>query len=1385
MRPSNNYRNAFRILKGGKISLVVSALVAGSTMTFASPSGGVVQTGTATISQSGSITNIDQSTQRASINWQSFSISSSETVNFNQPNSSAITLNRVVGNENSVINGALNANGQVWILNSNGILFGNGASINTAGLVASTMNMSDQNFMNGNFTFESTGSTASVINMGTIHVTDGAYVALLGKEVVNQGLIQATMGTVALTAGDKISLNFNGDSLVGIAIDQGTLNALVENKGAIIADGGSIFLTTNAAHELINGVVNNTGLLQAQTLDDVTGHIEVYAHGGTADIGGEIKAEGGFVETSADVLSVAEGTTIHAGEWLIDPLNVTIDAAMAATLEGQLASGDATVTTSVTGTDAGDINVNSAISWNANTLNLIADHDINVNAAMSATGTARLAMSGNVKVGLSDTGFAGKVDMATGTSLSINANEYTIINTLADLQGIGNYNSGKYVLGSNIDASATSTWNGGAGFQSLYQFNGKFDGLGHTITGLTINGNGQYVGLFGFANSADIRNTGMIDESIAGYYMVGGLVGYAPNTVITNSYATGAVSGTYYVGGLVGYGQSTTITGSYSSGAVSGTYYVGGLAGRLSSSTVTDSFVMGSTITGTNSVGAVIGQGYNNTLSNSFYNIDGTTVNGVHTLGAYGIYDAQFNDWMAGSRLSLSAATYLGAADANGYYSIDSLSDLNNMLAFAYTAGLKFKLMNNLTLAAGWYLPELHGIFDGNGKTISGLNLQLSSDNVGFVGSLVNGEIDNLTIADAAVSGNYNVGGLVGYSIGGTIKGSSVSGTVSGMGSVGGLVGYSDEGSVISNSSASATVTGTDWDVGGLIGYSYNNTITGSHASGTVTGVGEVGGLIGYSDGDTISDSYATGAVNGERYLGGLVGYAYGYIDQNYALEVSVDGLTPQQIAEGLTAYQARSDVQALLAQGYSLHTYSNGSYYEAYVYKNVKFGEISNSYATGDVTGTRYDIGGLVGYSDGATISGSYATGAVSGDSYVGGLIGEAYGYSDQISALEVTVDGLTPQQIAEGLMAYQARSDVQALLAQGYSLYTQEGNTYYSANVYKNTQVGSVSNSYETGAVNGSSDVGGLVGYSYGSDISGNYASGAVTGTNNVGGLVGTMSGYSDNTNTLYVYNSGLTSQQATDAVTAYQARSDVQDLLAQGYTLYTYNGGSWYQAYVTQHTLVGSLSDSYATGAVNGVFGDAIGGVVGAIDGAIITNTYAAGTITTTDSTNVGGVIGTIDNSTITDSFYDKTLNPTLTEDAMNVGKTTAELQTQSTFSNWDLNTVWGLDGAKNNGYPYLQWQSPATETTNQDLESVITSIINENEINTESPKTIIAMGTPITETFEGRDSLIQLTEGGVNLPEGIAQEFFAMNESNGQYNDMHTDTVFNKKSKKGAK
>ncbi|WP_141046537.1 beta strand repeat-containing protein [Aliarcobacter cryaerophilus] len=342
-----NYKNSFRILKGGKISLVVSSFLAGTTLSFAAPSGGVVTSGDANISQAGKVTNISQSTQKASINWNKFDIASDETVNFKQPNSSSITLNRVVGNEKSIINGALNANGQVWIINSNGVLFGKGATINTSGLLATTKDISDADFQAGNYNFKG-NSKESVINLGTIDVINSGSVILAANEVRNEGTIKAIRGKIHLAGADEYTVNLNGNSLVNLTVNKGVLDSLVKNSGTIISNGGEIYLTTNAVNELLKGVVNNTGVIEANSLAGITGHVELFAHGGEVQVGGKLEAKEGFIETSGRDFSIDKDAKIETAEWLIDPVDITINDTLAAAIATQLGNGNVTIETDAT-----------------------------------------------------------------------------------------------------------------------------------------------------------------------------------------------------------------------------------------------------------------------------------------------------------------------------------------------------------------------------------------------------------------------------------------------------------------------------------------------------------------------------------------------------------------------------------------------------------------------------------------------------------------------------------------------------------------------------------------------------------------------------------------------------------------------------------------------------------------------------------------------------------------------------------------------------------------------------------------------------------------------------------------------------------------------------
>ncbi|WP_157969818.1 two-partner secretion domain-containing protein, partial [Pseudomonas huaxiensis] len=213
-------------------------------------------------------------------------------VTFNQPGRDSIALNRVLGADGSKIMGQLDANGRVFIVNPNGVLFGQGAQVNVGGLVASTLDISNSDFEAGNYAFKGNGKNAAVTNSGKISATDGGSVALLGGTVSNNGVIVANQGSVALAAGNKVTLDFAGDGLLNVQVDEAVVDALVENHQLIKADGGQVLLTANAGEALINTVVNNTGAIEAQTVGEKNGKIVLLGSfdGGSVQVAGTLDA---------------------------------------------------------------------------------------------------------------------------------------------------------------------------------------------------------------------------------------------------------------------------------------------------------------------------------------------------------------------------------------------------------------------------------------------------------------------------------------------------------------------------------------------------------------------------------------------------------------------------------------------------------------------------------------------------------------------------------------------------------------------------------------------------------------------------------------------------------------------------------------------------------------------------------------------------------------------------------------------------------------------------------------------------------------------------------------------------------------------------------------
>jgi filamentous hemagglutinin family protein len=287
------------------------------------PSGGTVVGGAALIAQpDASHQVITQSTPKAIIEWQNFSIGAGSNVQINQPNSSSIMLNRVVGGNPSNILGSLSANGQVFLVNPFGVYFGAGASVDVAGLVATTMNIRNDDFMSGNYLFTrdlSSSARRDVINAGVLKARAGGYVVLAGDYAGNSGVIQAKLGTAALASGSKMTLDINGDSLINFAVNEKTMADLsgVENSGQLLADGGRAIMTASVANQLATGAVNNTGLVQARAAEEHDGAIYLSADGGNTQVGGTLDAsgyaagqKGGRIDVLGDNIALTDGAML-------------------------------------------------------------------------------------------------------------------------------------------------------------------------------------------------------------------------------------------------------------------------------------------------------------------------------------------------------------------------------------------------------------------------------------------------------------------------------------------------------------------------------------------------------------------------------------------------------------------------------------------------------------------------------------------------------------------------------------------------------------------------------------------------------------------------------------------------------------------------------------------------------------------------------------------------------------------------------------------------------------------------------------------------------------------------------------------------------------------
>jgi len=1318
----------------------------------AGPEGGTVVGGSATITGQGSSSVvINQSSNSAIINWHTFNIGAGQSVLFNQPNSSSVALNRVTGGLGpSEIYGTLTANGRVFIINRDGVLFGPGAVINTAGFLATTNDIKNSDFMAGRYNFNIPGRPdASIVNLGRITATSGGFAALVAPGVRNSGTITATLGTVALGAANSFTLDLYGDRLITLAvndkiaarvIDVATglpLKSLITNDGRIRANGGRVELTAAAARTVVDSVINTSGVIQANSIGKHNGMIVLSAATGASKGAGAptqtIKVSG-TLSAAGKKKGTTGGTIVVSGED-IQFVNAMVDASGSAgggkvMIGGDWAGGNPA---------SGLVNNQSAKLENfliptATTVSVDAGTTINASARDSGNGGKVILWSDQL------TTFAGTILARGGVQGGNGGFVETSGKRLLDFTGTVDTRAPVGVAGTllldpeNYYINATGTPPGFDTTASAISSSTLVSNLGLGNVVISTQSTGSNAGdIFVQSNVAWTGNNSLTLSAHRNIQIDATISNTGAGNLILRADNTGSGVGTVQ---LITLGQ---INFAGSTGAVSIYYNPSGPGNKYENPTI---------------FGAVTGQLNTYMLVNS--------ASDLNLIGATeGTRSAQY-----ALGKSFSVTDFNGFAPGTTFTS-GFVFDGNGGLGVNYT-------LSNLTLSSGNSPIGLFPIL-GAGATVRNLNLDIVNvtatqvpNIVGTVagissGAIINVHVSNGTVGGGGSSSDIVVGGLVGQlQSGGTIAQSSTSAVnVTSFGtynSTGGLVGLVQSGASITDSSSTGgTIAGgTNAFAGGLVGRndgSITNSSSSNAVSGTTTNGAEdyssaIGGLVGFNTG-LISGSNATGPISGSSpangqfaiILGGLVGLnnSPGQIVNSWSSS-SVTG-TGQVELGGLVGGNFAS-ISGSHATGPVSGT-GSGSIGGLVGFNSGDGATISNSHANGPVNGTgSVTVGGLVGINDfGSTIANSFATGAVTStalgatDHFAGGLVGENSGLIANSHATgSVTTNG---GDVSAGGLA--GTSDFDGTVT----------NSYATGNVTVNGAVngwggglvggnaGAINNSFATGNVNVSAELalaGGLMALNFG-QVNQSYATGNV----NVSGTIGVAGGF------VGVNIGSLTQNFASGAVSG-----DATFNVLGGFVGANTNGG-------IDNPNGGTIVQAYATGPVtsngNGVVGGFAGVNVGSLD-----QTYAIGKVT--GGTVAGGLVGANTNAplpaaltsnedigptltgtgTATNSYWD----PQTTGVNVSAGGTTRTTQNflQTLPTGFDPG-VWGL--VPNPSYPHFAWQPG--DTILQGVLDLLTPIVPspqsqivDNLINTNP---VFANYTP--------PNVLNTTPGGVRQPQ----------------------------------
>ena len=1153
---------------------------------YALPTDVITQAGNVTVSQSGNTMTVHETSATGIVSSRTFVINADETLNIYQPSSSATLLWRVAGHDPSVIYGHVNANGQLFLYNPQGTLFARGAEFNGGSLVATSLNITDSDFLAGNYKFNGASTNGAVINQGTLTAANGGYIALLGPQVSNEGIIVAQQGTVALGAGSAVTLDMAGDGLLSLAVDRAAVDraavdASAANHNLMQADGGQVIMTASAAGDLIRTAVNNSGVILARSAQEVDGVILLDAgtngtvvNSGTLDASGKGTGEtGGTVKVLGQTVTLADGTQIDAGG---DSGGGTV--LVGGNYQGQGTEQHATTTTVAPGAT---INADAITQGKGGQVVVWADGTTNYGGTVSArggsvggdggtvetSGKQTLIMTGNVNAGASH-GRSGSwlldpadytIDATAAANIAYSLNNGTDVTITTSASGPDT---------GDITVANAVSWTSG---NSLTLKADNDINVNNTITST---GSGNVV----LRADSDANSSGTVSFGTNGQVVTDGMVSIYYNPSGTTSVEINGTDTT-----VKDYTKPTDYT-NYVKKTSGDT---GNLTAYMLVNNLNELQAISVNTSGTYALGKDIDASTTSTWNNGA---------GFTPIGSFrGILDGDGHA-ISGLHINDATDTYVGLI---GYVDSGTIRNLG---------------LENVDINSG-----------KGGQRVAGLAGGLSG------GSITNSYVTG-TVTGCLSSASSNVGGLAGFiENGGTITNSYSAAVVQGYtaSNIGGLVGENSGGTIIdSYSSGAVTGSGSGSNIGGLVGndwvgWGYDGSnelagkISGSYSSGAVISSGSsscAGGLVGRDGGATISGSYSSGAVTNSgssSYAGGLVGNFGGKITDSYS-SGAVTNTGSGSYVGGLVGYHSsNSPISGSYSSGAVIST-GSGSYAGGFVGRTDDANAITTSYWDSDSSGQQSGSG------DGSSIAGLTKLSASDKDpysenSYSGFDFGTTWYMIDgdtrpflrseysttitnahqlQLMAMDLSATytlagnidltgfdmGRNGCFVAIGTSSTFAFSG--SLDGNGYAVnnLTINGSTADAVGLFGYIgQSGSVSNIglYNANVTGGANNtyVGSLAGYNAGS-ITNVYSTGTVSGGGTVGGLVG-------------LNNGTVQTAYTTSQVTVTGSSGTAGGLVGEN---------------------DGEINNVYSTGKVSGTAGSTLGGLVGnAGSGSSIANAY----------------------------------------------------------------------------------------------------------------------------------------------------------------------------------